>query len=179
LIRPIAEQIADESAVLVRKGSYHPTMQQIGISRVTPSDWTRLRTLRLAALAESPEMFGWTLAREQAFDETEWRARAERPATFIASRDDVDMGIAGVFRFPEGWCVMGMWVSSEARGLGTVDALLHACEGFVGTGLVGLWVMEDNPRGSRAYSRLGYSPTETRQHVRDNRFEVLMVKVLA
>ncbi len=65
-------------------------MQQIAISRVTPADWTRLRTLRLAALAESPEMFGSTLAREQAFDETEWRARAERPAAFIASRDDVE-----------------------------------------------------------------------------------------
>ena len=65
------------------------------LTRVEPEDWQRLRDVRLAALAESPEMFGSTLAKEQSFDETEWRRRAERPATFLASRHGVDVGMAG------------------------------------------------------------------------------------
>jgi hypothetical protein len=79
------------------------------LTRVAPEDWQRLRDVRLAALAESPEMFGSTLAKEQSFDEAEWRGRAARPATFLASRDGVDVGMAGVYEFDDGWCVMGMW----------------------------------------------------------------------
>ena len=153
----------------------------LAVNRVRATGWRRLRVLRLAALAESPEMFGSGLARERAFDEKEWRGRAGRPATFIASLNSVDVGIASVYEFDGAWCVMGMWVAPEARGTGVVDALIHACESSVesaGAAEIALWVMEDNPRGIRAYGRLGFSHTDTRQHVRDGRCEMLMVKAL-
>ena len=151
------------------------------LTRVAPEDWQRLRDLRLAALAESPEMFGSTLAKEQSFDEAEWRRRAARPATFLASRDGVDVGMAGVYEFDDGWCVMGMWLAPAARGTGVVEALVHACESVAqgaGATAVALGVMEDNPRGRRAYVRLGYDFTGTRVHVRDGRDELLMTKAL-
>ena len=152
------------------------------LTRVEPEDWQRLREVRLAALAESPEMFGSTLAREQSFDEAEWRRRAARPATFLASRDGVDVGMAGVYEFDDGWCVMGMWLTPVARGTGVVEALVHACESVAqdaGATTVALGVMEDNPRGRRAYVRLGYAFTGTREHVRDGRDELFMTKTLA
>jgi ribosomal protein S18 acetylase RimI-like enzyme len=126
-------------------------------------------------------MFGSTLAREQSFDEAEWRRRAARPATFLASRDGVDVGIAGVYEINGEWCLAGMWIAPVARGTGVVEALIKACESVVraaGATTVALGVMEDNPRGRRAYLRLGYGFTGAREHVRDGRDELFMAKRL-
>ncbi len=151
------------------------------VTRVEPGDWRRLRDVRLAALADSPEMFGSTSAKEQAFDEAEWRRRAARPATLLASRDGADVGMAGVYDFDGEWSVMGMWIAPSARGTGVVEALVEACESVVrdaGATTVSLGVMEDNPRGRGAYLRLGYDFTGMREHVRDGRDELFMVKTL-
>jgi ribosomal protein S18 acetylase RimI-like enzyme len=151
------------------------------LTRVEPADWQRLRDVRLAALAESPEMFGSTLAKEQSFDEAEWRGRAARPATFLASRDGVDVGMTGVYDLDGEWWVMGMWLTPVARGTGVVEALVRACESVAqeaGATTVTLGVMEDNPRGRHAYVRLGYEFTGKREQVRDGRDELLMVKTL-
>lgn len=151
------------------------------LTRVEPADWQRLREVRLAALAESPEMFGSTWAKEQSFEEAEWRGRAARPATFLAARDGVDVGMAGVYELDDGWYVMGMWLAPAARGTGVLEALVHACESVAqaaGATTVMLGVMEDNPRGRRAYVRLGYDFTGARVHVRDGRDELFMAKTL-
>ena len=126
-------------------------------------------------------MFGSTLAKEQSFDEAEWRRRAARPATFLASRDGVDVGMAGVYDIDGEWWVMGMWLAPQARGTGVVEALVRACESVAqeaGATTVALGVMEDNPRGRRAYVRLGYEFTGEREHVRDGRDELMMAKAL-
>ncbi|WP_162599721.1 GNAT family N-acetyltransferase [Nocardioides solisilvae] len=151
------------------------------MTRVGPTDWERLRRVRLASLAESPEMFGSTLAREEAFDEAEWRRRAARPATFLATCDGEDVGMGGVYEVDGTWTVAGMWLAPDARGSGLVDLLLGACEEVVraaGAHRVQLGVMEDNPRGRRAYERNGYAPTGERVHVRDGRHEVMLGKTL-
>jgi GNAT superfamily N-acetyltransferase len=126
-------------------------------------------------------MFGSTLAKEQAFDEAEWRRRAARPATFLASRDGVDVGMAGVYEFDQGWYVAGMWLAPIARGTGVIEALIRACESVAqdaGATALALGVMEDNPRGRRAYLRLGYEFTGERKHVREGRDEVFMTRTL-
>lgn len=158
-----------------------PTGAAVQTSRVTPEEWRRFRAMRLAALAESPSMFGSTLAREQSFDEVEWRARAQRPVTFLASRAGRDVGLAGVHEFEGRWQVVSMWIMPEARGTGVVDALMEACEGVVreaGASSLILGVMEDNPAGLQAYRRLGFTFTGHRQHVRDDRDELWMSKTL-
>ncbi|KQX69636.1 N-acetyltransferase [Angustibacter sp. Root456] len=157
------------------------TSSPVVVTRVQPDGWLRLRAIRLAGLAESPAMFGSTLAREQSFDEAEWRRRAARPATFVASRDGADLGTAGVFEIDGAWWVMGMWIAPSARGTGVVEALVVACESVArdaGADAIGLGVMEDNPRGHAAYLRLGYAFTGERVHVRDGRDELMMRKPL-
>ena len=89
--------------------------------------------------------------------------------------------MAGVYEFDAGWCVMGTWIAPIARGTGVVEWLVRACESVArdaGATTVALWVMEDNPRGQRAYIRLGYDFTGAREHVRDGRDELLMTKTL-
>lgn len=153
----------------------------VRVARVGPDDWQRLRSVRLAALADSPEMFCSDLAREQAFDEAEWRRRAARPATFLAFRDGADIGMAGVYELDDGWSLMGMWIAPLARGIAVIEALVGACEAVVcdaGATTVSLGVMEDNARGRRAYVRLGYAFTGAREHVRDGRDELFMTRTL-
>lgn len=154
---------------------------RLDVTRVRPESWQRLRQVRLAALADAPEMFCSTLERELAFAADEWRRRAARPATFLAARDGADVGLAGVHEFDGGWCVMGMWVAADARRTGVVEALVEACEAEVaeaGERRIALWVMEVNRRGQRAYARLGFVGTGERQQVRDGRDQLLMVKPL-
>ncbi len=157
------------------------TPPEVVVNRAEPDHWQRLRDVRLAGLGESPEMFGSSVAREQAFDEAEWRTRAARPATFIASRDGVDVGMAGVYESDDGWSIAGMWIAPTARGTGVVETLVQACESVAkaaGATAVALGVMEDNPRGRSAYLRLGYEFTGVREHVRDGRDELFMTKTL-
>jgi ribosomal protein S18 acetylase RimI-like enzyme len=126
-------------------------------------------------------MFTSSVAREQAFDEAEWRRRASRPTTFIASRGGGDVGIAGVYEFDDGWSIAGMWIAPTARGTGVVEALIQACESVAqaaGATTITLGVTEDNPRARSAYLRLGYQFTGERQHVRDGRDELFMAKAL-
>jgi ribosomal protein S18 acetylase RimI-like enzyme len=126
-------------------------------------------------------MFGSSWAKEHSFDEAEWRRRAARPVTFLASRDSADVGMAGVYNSDEGWFIMGMWLDPGVRGTGVVEALIGACEAAVmesGATRIGLWVMEDNGRGRGAYVRLGYQFTGQRQLAREGRDELLMLKSL-
>jgi ribosomal protein S18 acetylase RimI-like enzyme len=155
---------------------------EVQITIVEPALWSRFRDLRLAALAESPEMFSSTLSREREFDESEWHRRAQRPVTFLASRGPWDVGLAGVHEFEAQWTIVGMWVSPAARGTGVVDALVEACETAArqaGADAIVLGVMEDNRAGCRAYRRLGYRPTGQREHLRDGRYEIWMTKRLS
>ncbi|MGN6612757.1 MAG: GNAT family N-acetyltransferase [Angustibacter sp.] len=157
------------------------TTSPVVVTRVAPDDWQRLRAIRLAGLADAPDMFGSTLAREQAFDDAEWRRRAARPASFVASRENVDVGTAGAFEIDGSWWVMGMWIAPTARGTGVVEALVAACESVArdaGAESIALGVMADNPRGQAAYVRLGYSFTGERVPVRDGRDELMMSKPL-
>lgn len=151
--------------------------RQCSIVRVVPDLWQRSRRTRLAALQESPEMFGSSYEREVEFDEAEWRLRAERPATFLAVQDGADVGLAGVYEFVAGWCVMGMWLRPDTRGTGLVDALLGACAEVVrehGGAQVLLLVMQDNVRGIRAYERNGFVLTGEHELAPDGRVELVM-----
>ncbi|MGN6412828.1 GNAT family N-acetyltransferase [Flexivirga sp.] len=155
------------------------TVAPCSLVRVEPSLWRRYRRVRLAALQESPRMFGSSYQREIAFEESEWRRRAARVATFLVERGGQDVGMAGVYRFDTGWCVMGMWVHPGARGCGAVDALLRACVQVVrehGGTEISLLVMADNPRGIRAYQRNGFTLTGRREVAPDGRAELVMAR---
>ncbi|HEV3234290.1 MAG TPA: hypothetical protein VG329_07055, partial [Candidatus Dormibacteraeota bacterium] len=71
------------------------TPDEGGIARIGPDQWAEFRDLRLAALGDSPNAFGSTLAREQALTEDDWRRRLANGAMFMAPSGETPVGMAG------------------------------------------------------------------------------------
>ncbi len=149
-------------------------MTGLHVRQLGPGDWATLRAVRLAALADSPDAFASTLAREQAFDEAEWRRRASR-GSLVAWHGEDPVGLVGMFdragraaaaAESRTWELVAMWVRPDARGTGAADALVSAVVRAVkaaDAGKLVLWVAEDNARARAFYHRCGFRPTGTRQ----------------
>src|SRR6266705_4102146 len=109
------------------------------VRRARADDWEALREIRLAALAESPDAFGSTLAEERDADEAGWRGWitgdgwAGIVATFVADGPDPFLGMATGFRPDDrpsiGW-LFAMWVRPERRGEGIGRQLVVAVAGW-------------------------------------------------
>lgn len=125
--------------------------------------------MRLRALAEAPGAFASTRAREQAFDEAEWRSRVSTNAWFLACHGDRPVGLACGIPEPEDPCgrhLVGMWVEPERRGQGVADRLVAAVTQWAleeGARRLALWVVDGNRRARRCYERLGFVATGERQ----------------
>src|SRR3712207_10730 len=98
------------------------------VRRTRAADWEVLRELRLRALADAPDAFASTLAKEAAFPEEVWRQRAEGEAgsaTFIAWEDGAGIGMARIFAeadVPGRMHLVGMWVDPRHRRHGVAQA---------------------------------------------------------
>ena len=138
------------------------------------ADWALYRRVRLAALADAPEAFGSTLAREEAFTDIRWRERLTGGGTFLAEGPDGPRGLVGVLpdRAAGTGHLVSMWVAPTARGTGTADRLVtFALERAAEWGLtaVHLDVAEGNEAAERLYARHGFARTG-REH--DGQFEM-------
>ncbi|WP_030916467.1 GNAT family N-acetyltransferase [Streptosporangium amethystogenes] len=158
------------------------------IRRLTTEEWETFRDVRFAALADAPYAFSSSLAREQAYDEAQWRARMrpERGVKVVAVVEGEVVGVAG------GWVpedrggaveVYSMWVDPAMRGTGAAALL---CEEVLewaaeqGHRRIELWVVDGNDRAARLYRRLGFEATdESQPHTNDPSLrERLMVRTL-
>ena len=132
------------------------------------SDWKRLREIRLRALADAPDAFGSTWASEIHQPEQEWRRRLLKPhrATFIASLNTDDVGLAIIARIDEKTAgLYSVWVATEARGLGTGDGLIRKCVAWArksNFGRIVLDVGDGNTHAIRLYQRHGFERTGTK-----------------
>jgi GNAT superfamily N-acetyltransferase len=145
------------------------------VQRLGPDDWRLWRDARLAALADTPQAFGSSLEREQAYTEARWREWLD-PANHLkaVARDAATAGVIGAW-LPEdrGGAaeLYSMWVHPSRRGQGVGDLLVAEVLDWAreeDVKAVELWVVGDNETARRLYARHGFAPTgETQPYPRD------------
>ena len=145
------------------------------LRRLGPEDWQDFRAIRLAALADSPDAFGSTLAREQAFGEDDWRRRLVGPVYVVD--DPAPVAVGGTFVHDGMLSVYGMWTEPAHRGHGhsrrILDALIPAETDVV------LDVNITNDGARAAYERYGFVGTGRIEPLRpgsDQRIELMVLQ---
>ena len=136
------------------------------VVQVDPEDWRLYRDVRIASLIDSPRAFWATYDEASTRTEGEWRERLAASPTWIALEGQRPVGTVALWQAPaqpprEGLLV-GMWVASEARGLGVADALVSAGLAHaraLGWRRLSLDVAHENSRARGFYLRFGFRPT--------------------
>lgn len=135
----------------------------IEIRELGADDWETWRSIRLAALAESPAAFTTALADWQGPGDTEerWRNRLESvPFNVVADRDGHALGMVSALPDDTRGAVelVSLWVAPDARGWGVGDALVRAVIDWArsrGAGSLVLRVTDGNDPAERLYRRHG------------------------
>ena len=165
-------------------------MTDISVRSLGEDDWQDYRSVRLAALRESPEAFVATVQEEEAFDEDLWRERMRRSARLVAERGGEAIGVVSVGRAKadEGNAgeLFGLWVRPDARGSGVATRLVkHSASLAAARGQSHLvyWVGTENGRAVAFASGMGFRPTDYRRPMgvvseEDGEEEIAMVLAL-
>ena len=89
-----------------------------------PDDWRTWRDIRLRSLADAPEAFGSTLARERDYAEEDW-LRWLSGVAVLATVDGVPAALGGGSRVRDGWMqVVAMWTAPAYRRRGLALRIL-------------------------------------------------------
>ena len=138
-------------------------LSDVQVRRAHPDEWATIRDVRLAALADAPDAFASTLAREQDRAEAEWRSRIALIPWFLAWHEGQPAGLVATFpvtqpgpagpAHPVGeWHLVSMWVPPAVRGRGVAGLLVTAVlehARVAGAERVTLWAATGNPRRGR------------------------------
>jgi GNAT superfamily N-acetyltransferase len=143
----------------------------MGVRRARADEWEALREIRLAALTDSPDAFGSTLAEERDADEARWRGWvtgegwAGDVATFLADGPGPLLGMATGYRPDDrpttGW-LFAMWVRPDRRGEGIGRHLVAAVEEWAASLDIDqllLHVTDGNDGAVRFYASCGFVGT--------------------
>ena len=141
------------------------------VRRLRADETTLLKTLRLRALAESPDAFGDSLATARARPDAYWTemtrsvTEPDRHAMFLAEDAAAAVGIAfGLVdrERADRAHLGGMWVDPAGRRRGVGRALVDAVLAWArerGFAAVVLWVTEGNAEAEALYERMGFTRT--------------------
>jgi ribosomal protein S18 acetylase RimI-like enzyme len=152
----------------------------VTVRRLLADETTLLKTLRLRALAESPDAFGDSLAAARARPDPYWNemtrsvTEPDRHAMFLA--EDAAAAVGIVFGLvdrerPDRAHLGGMWVDPTARCRGVGRALVDAVLAWArerGFRDIVLWVAEGNAAATALYERAGFTRTGRRDHLPSN-----------
>jgi GNAT superfamily N-acetyltransferase len=133
------------------------------IRRLGSADWALLRDVRLTSLAESPEAFGSTHAREAEYDEARWREFAQGSGWFLATDGEEVAGIVAGYHDSSSPAhqrhLIAMWVAPAARGSGVAVDLVEAVVEWAradGAIELTLGVADGNDRARALYVNCGF-----------------------
>ena len=128
----------------------------------TPDDLDLWRDVRLRSLADTPDAFGSTLEREQAFTDEEWLTRLSPPAVLVLDEVGHPVGLGGGFEDrPGALLVVAMWLDPGWRGRGLSRRILDLVVDWARAHDldVELDVARDATSARMAYERYGFVPT--------------------
>jgi ribosomal protein S18 acetylase RimI-like enzyme len=133
------------------------------INLLDPRDWPVLRSVRLAALRDSPGAFVATLAVESERTSEEWIASIERSTWVVARNGNEVVGIACLTaaepHAPRERFIESVWVTPQHRRRGLVRRMLQRLEDKAradGADYLQLWVLETNESAYDAYLKLDF-----------------------
>jgi GNAT superfamily N-acetyltransferase len=136
----------------------------IRFERLTTSDGARLRSIRLRALQDAPDAFGTTLEETIARPVESWSNQLVGLPTFVAVRDEIDVGMVRCSRDPTetdaAWLI-SMWVAPEVRRTGVGGALVDIVIEWARSNRVSrvlLDVADNNLPAVSLYDRKGFRP---------------------
>lgn len=148
------------------------------VRRIRPDEGLRLRSIRLAALADAPGDATTTLARAEARNDDHWieaaaaNASGALQATFFAEVVDEDgavvadeepVGVIGAYANESGIVnLVGLWSAPGHRDVGVASALLDAVADWartIGADRLRMWVVERNEFAKAFYVNEGFAPT--------------------
>lgn len=151
------------------------------VRRVRIDEGPLLKSVRLAALTDSPSAFGSSYAAEAGLQDDHWTDRAilgaagERSATFFAVVDESVVGLVSTYRpDPAGLSVelVSMWVSPAHRRAGIAAELVAAVVSWAhqtDMATVELWVTRGNHAAVRLYQTAGFHLTGDHQPLPSDR----------
>jgi len=145
------------------------------LRRLGPDDWDDFRDIRLRSLADSPDAFGSTLEREQAFTEDDWRRRLTGPVYVVD--DPTPVAVGGMFDNEGIGQIWGMWTDPAHRGRGHARRILDAVTPLLPR--IQLHVNVANPVARTAYERYGFVGTGVLEQLRpgsDQRMELMVLR---
>ena len=146
-------------------------MTEITVRPLGEDDWQDYRSVRLAALRESPEAFAATVGEEEAYDEDLWRERMRRSARLVAERAGDAVGVVSVGTAKgsddaTAGELFGLWVHPGARGSGVATTLVKEGARLAserGQSHLVYWVGTENGRAVAFASGMGFRPTDYRR----------------
>lgn len=155
-------------------------MTDVNVRALAEDDWERYRSVRLSALADSPDAFAATSDDESQLDEDFWRERMRRSTRLVAERDGEVVGVVslGETRASEldaevdddedakAGEIFGLWVHPDARGSGVASELVRASARQArddGRRHVAFWVSTENGPAVAFASGIGFRPTDYRR----------------
>jgi GNAT superfamily N-acetyltransferase len=132
------------------------------IRRSDRGDWRALKTIRLEALADTPDAYGSTWKENSTWSDAQWKNAAANRLYYLAYRDDVVVGMVsgGLNDMHPGtrW-LYGMYVTPSERGSGTADRLVATVCAWArseGVNEVYLHVTSSVARARAFYTRVGF-----------------------
>ena len=146
-------------------------MTEITVRPLGEDDWQDYRSVRLAALRESPEAFAASIGEEEAYGEDLWRERMRRSARLVAEREGDAVGVVSVGTAKGGEDdsageLFGLWVHPGARGSGVATTLVKEGARLAterGQTHLVYWVGTENGRAVAFASGMGFRPTDYRR----------------
>lgn len=138
-------------------------LSAVTVRATVEEDWEILKTIRLAALQDSPTAFGLSHATAATYSEQQWRERAShkaQPAFLLAIHQEQPVGLIGDAVSPtHEYHLIAMWVHPMYRGKGIGGRLVSAIKTRAierGHRRVVLSVSPDNARAATLYCRQGF-----------------------